>query len=140
MANEKPQPNIDFDIKPFWDGVAEHQFLLLYCKKCGACYWPVAYCRNHPNEPFMGEMEWRPASGKGKVFTFNIHYRAFDPAFKDDIPYIYALIELDEGPMFGTNIIGCKPEDVQVGAPVEIVFEDYVDGGYTLPKARLAGQ
>lgn len=137
MAPRKPQPNIDEDTRPFWEGVKRHQFLLFRCKRCGGWYWPAAYCRNHENEPFMGNMEWQPASGRGKVFAFNVHHWAFDPAFKDDVPYVYALIELDEGPMFGTNIVGCAPQDVTVGQPVEIVFEDHPEEGYTLPKARL---
>src|SRR3989304_4067988 len=127
MAYTKPRPNLDHDIKPFWDNCKERRFTLLHCTKCGAWYFPAAYCKNHPNEPFMGEMRWETASGKGTVFPFNIHYAAFDPAFKDDVPYVYALIETQEGPMFGTNVIGCKPEEVYVGMPVEITWEDHLE-------------
>jgi len=131
----KPLPNIDDDIKPFWDALKEHKFKLFRCKRCGAWYWPVACCRNHENEPFYGNMEWEEASGRGKVFAFNIHNVAFDPAFKDDIPYVYALIELEEGPMFGSNIIGCDPGEVRIGMQVEVVFEDITEE-FTLPKFR----
>ena len=131
----KPLPNVDYDIKPFWDGCKEHKFKLFRCKVCGAWYWPVASCRNHKNEPYMGNMEWVEASGRGKVFTFNIHHVAFNPVFKDDVPYVYALIELEEGPMFGTNIVGCEPGEVKVGMPVEVVFEDITEE-FTLPKFR----
>ncbi len=131
----KPLPNIDDDIKPFWDGVKEHKFKLFRCKQCGAWYWPVACCRNHENEAFYGNMEWAEASGNGKVFAFNIHNVAFDPAFKNDVPYVYALIELKEGPMFGSNIIGCAPSEVKIGMPVEVVFEDITEE-FTLPKFR----
>jgi len=138
MAYDKPPPNIDHESRPFWDGLREHRFLLLQCNRCGAWYWPAAYCRFHRNEPFMGEMEWRLASGRGRVFAVNIHRWAFHPSFADEIPYVYALVELDEGPMFGTNIVGCPPEAVTIGAPVEIVYEDYPEAGFTLPKMRLA--
>jgi uncharacterized OB-fold protein len=136
VVYHKPRPNIDEDIRPFWEGLRRHEFLLFRCKKCGAWYWPAAYCRHHENEPFMGNLEWQPASGRGRVFTFNVHCWAFDPAFKEDMPYVYALIELDEGPMFGTNIVGCRAEDVRIGQPVEIIFEDHPEEGFTLPKAR----
>jgi hypothetical protein len=136
VTYNKPLPNIDADNQPFWDGLKEHRFLLFRCKTCGAWYWPKAYCRNHDNEPFMANLEWTEASGNGKVFAFNIHYWAFHPGFKDDVPYAYALIELDEGPMFSTMIVDCKPEDVKVGMPVEIVYEDHPEQGFTLPKAR----
>ena len=85
----------------------------------------------------MGEMEWASASGKGKVATFNIHYTAFNPAFKDDIPYAFALVQLAEGPMFGTSIVGCRPEEVYVGMDVEVCYDDDPeDLGLTLPRLR----
>lgn len=133
----KPLPSLDEDIEPFWNGLKRHEFLLFRCKKCGAWYWPVAFCRNHDNEPFYGNLEWTKASGKGKVFAFNIHYRPFHPGFVDDIPYVYALIELEEGPMFGSNIIGIDPKEVKIGMPVDVVYEDITDE-FTLPKFKPA--
>src|SRR5437764_150802 len=130
----KPLPNIDPDNEPFWNGLKEHKFLLFRCKTCGAWYWPKAYCKNHDNEPFMANLEWQEASGRGKVFSFNIHYWSFHPGFKDEVPYAYALIELDEGPMFSTTITGCDPQEVKVGMPVEVVYEDHADVGFTIPK------
>jgi uncharacterized OB-fold protein len=137
VAYLKPRPNIDEDIRPFWEGLRRHEFLLFRCKTCGAWYWPAAYCRNHENEAFMGNLQWQPASGRGRIFSFNVHHWAFHPGFKEEVPYVYALIELDEGPMFGTNVVGCRPEDVRIGQNVEIVFEDHPEEGFTLPKARL---
>ena len=129
----RPRPNINEDIRPFWDAVKERRFKLMRCQKCHEWYWPAAYCRFHENEPFKGNMAWEDASGRGKVFAFNVHRRAFTPAF--EAPYVYALIELDEGPMFGTNVIGCKPEDVKIGMPVEVVFSD-VEADLILPQFR----
>lgn len=135
MAYNKPRPNLDEDIKPFWDAMKEHQFKLFRCKQCGEWYWPFAYCRFHENEPFGANIELAPASGRGKVYAFNIHKVAFDPAFADDIPYVYALIELEEGPMFGTNVVGCDTTDVYIGMPVEVTFED-IEGEFTLPRMK----
>ncbi len=132
----KPLPNIDEENEAFWNGLKEHNFLLMRCKKCGAWYWPAAYCRFHENEPFMGNMEWVRSSGKGKIFAYNIHNRAFHPGFQNDIPYVYALIELEEGPMFATMIIDVKPDEVRHGAPVQVVYED-IEAGFTLPKFTL---
>ena len=131
----RPLPNVDADSLPQWEGFKQHKFLLFRCKTCQAWYWPKAYCRNHPNEPYFGNMEWAEASGRGKVFTFNIHRWAFDPAFQSEIPYVYALIELDEGPLFGSNVVGCDPGQVYVGMPVEVVYED-ITPEHTLPKFR----
>ena len=135
MQYVKPMPSLDPDIAPFWQAAKKHEFVLMRCKKCGAWYFPAAYCRFHDNEPLFGNMEWTQASGKGKVFAFNITYRAFNPAFAKDIPYVFALIELDEGPIFGTNVIGCAPEAVKIGMPVEVVFDD-ISEEFALPKFK----
>jgi uncharacterized OB-fold protein len=121
----RPKPSITADIAPFWAAVKQHRFVLMRCQECGAWYWPAAYCRFHKNAPFFGNMKWEESSGRGKVFAFNVHRRAFNPAFK--VPYVLALIELDEGPMFGSNIVGCMPQDVRIGMPVEVTFSDVGD-------------
>lgn len=134
-AITRPEPNIDRDIEPFWQRVERHQLSVMRCTVCGAHYWPAAYCRNHENKPFFGDMEWVPASGRGTVFAFNVHHWAFDAMFKDEIPYVFALIELEEGPLFGSNVVDCDPADVQVGMPVQVVFRECENDGrtFTLP-------
>lgn len=128
-------PNIDEEHKPFWNALRQHKFMLWTCKKCGARYWPVSFCRKHENDALFANMGWAEASGKGKVFVFNIHCVPFTAEFKDQVPYVYALVELEEGPLFSTNIVGCKPEDVKIGMPVEVVFDDK-PAGFTLPKFK----
>jgi uncharacterized protein len=135
MNSYRPAPNLDEDIAPFWEAVRESRFVLMQCQTCGEWYFPAAYCRHHDNEPFMGNMAWKEASGRGKVFVNTVQRRAFQPAFADEVPYVFALIELDEGPMFGSNIIGCQPEDVHTGMPVEVVFVERGSSG-VLPLFR----
>lgn len=134
-----PRPNIDFDMEPFWEGLAQHKFLLWRCEQCGAWYWPRAYCKNHPVGAFCEGMGWTEASGYGKVFAFNIHHWAFDPAFKDRVPYTYALVETDEGPLISSTLVGdLRPRSVyDIGGRVEIVYEDHPDAGFTLPRFRM---
>jgi uncharacterized OB-fold protein len=142
VSNEpwkKPLPNIDKDNEAFYEGLKRHQFLLWRCKRCGASYWPKAYCQNHENEPFAANMEWAPSSGRGKIFAFNRHHMAFHPAFKDEIPYVYALVELDEGPLVSSTLVGPRmPGDVyDVGQTVEVVYEDHPAEGFSLPRFRI---
>lgn len=129
-----PLPNIDDDIREFWNGIEQGKFMLTRCGVCGAWYWPISYCRNpHRAAPFMADMSWTEASGRGKVFAFNIHYVPLESWLKDRVPYVNALIETDEGPMFGTNVVDIKPEKVTIGMPVEIVVREV--GGVKLPMA-----
>jgi len=138
MAWSKPRPNIDEDNLAFWEGLKRHEFLLFQCQICGTHYWPKAFCRNHKNKPFFANLEWVPTSGRGTVFVYSVARTAFHPGFADDIPYALALVELDEGPMFGSRIIDCAIEDVHIGMPVEVVFDDHPDEGFTLPLLRPA--
>jgi uncharacterized OB-fold protein len=130
----KPLPNIDKDSREFWDGLARHEFLLWTCASCGAQYWPKAYCIKHENDPYAANMSWRPSSGRGTLFCFNIHHWAFHPGFADEVPYYYALVELDEGPLISSTIIGRPPTARDVGQAVQVVYEDHPDVGFTIPR------
>ena len=136
---QKPLPNIDKDNEAFFEGLRQHKFLLWRCKKCGANYWPKAFCQNHENEPFAANMDWAESSGRGKIFAFNRHQMVFHPGFKDEVPYCYALIELDEGPLVSSTLIGDRlPKDVyDVGQKVEVVYEDHPAEGFTVPRFRI---
>jgi uncharacterized protein len=137
----KPLPNIDADNEDFWEGLQRHEFLLWTCGTCGAAYWPKTYCRNHDNERFAGNMSWVPAAGSGRLFAMNRHHWAFHPGFKDDVPYLYALVELDEGPLVSTTIVGRQPDDItDIGHRVRIVYEDHPDHGFTLPRFELVDE
>src|SRR5690348_10190137 len=96
----------DEDIFPWWDGLKRHEFLLYRCKRCGAHYWPLAQCRNHDDIPRLDEMEWAPTSGKGTVFSWVIIHQVLNQAFKDEVPYAMALVEMNEGPLVSGRIIG----------------------------------
>lgn len=124
------------EMTPFWAGLSDHRFLLLRCNQCGAWYWPFAACNDHPNEPFFTNLGWTEASGRGSVFTFTRAEWTFDPYFK--APYIYALVELEEGPVMPTNIVGCEPEEVTIGMPVEVVLENLTPD-IVVPRFRPRG-
>ena len=47
------------------------------------------------------------------------------------MPYNVSLVDLDEGPRLISNVIDCPPDQVKIGMPVEVVYED--NEGYTLP-------
>jgi uncharacterized OB-fold protein len=69
------------------------------------------------------------------VATYTIVTRAVSPAYAADVPYVIALIELEEGPRMMSNVIGCDVESVKSGIAVEVVFEDWT-AEITVPKFR----
>jgi uncharacterized OB-fold protein len=132
----KPWPNIDWDTEPFWEGLRKHKLLLWRCKQCGACYWPKAFCINHEPDPTMQSMEWVESSGRGKVFSWNVVYRAFHEGFVEDIPYAHIAVETEEGPIVSSTLVWGDPEKVYVGLPVEAVYEDHPNEGFTMLRWR----
>lgn len=144
---KKPLPNIDPDNEPLFEGYKEHKFNLFRCTECGEWYWPKAFCRNHDNEPHFGNIKVEEASGEGELFAFTVTHRPFHPGFEDDVPYVFSMVKLDEGPLFGTQLIEINHKDVKIGMPVEVSFRDIpaadipkekrekfpLEDGFTLP-------
>jgi uncharacterized OB-fold protein len=78
------------------------------------------------------------ASGHGTVYSFTVTHQNQAPGFRESLPYVLAIVELDEGVRRMTNLVGCAPDAVRVGMPVVIEFADVTDE-ITLPTFRPAG-
>ena len=120
----KPLPNITPEAKPFWDAAAQNKLVMQRCQDCLAWVWtPRPLC----NECGSERIDWTPMSGKGTVYSFTVIRqvvgRAASKAFEPDIPYVVAWIDLDEGPRMISNVVGCPVDDVKLGMPVAVVFE-----------------
>lgn len=116
---------------PFWEATREHRLLVHRCGRCGRSYWPATCCVEHGGDA----MEWVPASGRGTLHTWTVYHHAYTPEFADRVPYVVAVVRLDEGPFMHTGIAGCDPDALTVGMPVEVAFEDR-DDGTALPHFR----
>jgi uncharacterized OB-fold protein len=124
MAAEggKPVPAATLETRPYWEGCRRHE---LRIQRCGACghyqFYPRIYCA----QCFGEQVEWVTAAGRGTVETFTIVRRPVSPAFAGEVPYVVALVRLDEGPSMMTNIVGCAPAQVATGMRVAVTFEDW---------------
>lgn len=90
--------------------------------KCGNCkniMFPPRYicptCRR------IGKLEPYKLSGRGKVFSYTVVHAAAE-GFEDQVPYVLAIIELEEGPRLTAQITDCNPDEVKIGDEVEVVF------------------
>lgn len=81
------------------------------------------------------QLEWSAARGTGTVYSYSTVYRALVPGFEDDVPYVVAMIELDEGVRLLSQVICCEPEEVFIGLRVSVIFEEAREG-VVLPKFR----
>jgi uncharacterized OB-fold protein len=61
------------------------------------------------------------------VFTFTVARRPTHPGLADRVPYVIAVVELEEGPKLTANLVGIDPDDVEIGLSVEVAFEDVGD-------------
>jgi uncharacterized protein len=121
-------PYANIDTKPFWDGCLEGQLRLQRCSACGA--W------RHPPSPICAvclseEHEWIPARGRGTVYAFTV-VREARRGWEKLVPYVIAVIALDEGPRILSNVVNIAPEQVAIGLPVEVSFAE-LDGSTKLP-------
>ena len=130
----KPLPRIDEESKGFWEGCQRHQLYVQRCRSCASYrYYPRALCPSCLSD----DTEWVLSSGRGTVYTYTVTYQNQAPGFRDQLPYVLAYVELDEGVRMLTNIVDCRPEDVRIGLPVQVTFED-VTPEATLPKFKPA--
>ena len=133
----RPLPQPTPEAKPYWDGLREDKLMLPRCRQCRrAFFYPRVLC------PFChaSDIEWFQASGRGRLYSFEILHQQFNRAFKVKLPCVLAMVELEEGPRLLSNLVGVEPDPAKIRCdiPVEVVFEKLTDE-LTLPLFRPAG-
>jgi uncharacterized protein len=97
----------------------EGRLIVQRCTECGNAQlyprWRCLRCR--------GRVEWVDATGGGTVYSFTVIRQNFSRSFRHLIPYVVALVDLDEGPRLMTNLVGVDPDDVRIGMRVRVKFE-----------------
>ena len=129
---QKPLPQIDEVSRPYWEAAKRHELVLQKCQGCGHHRYPPG---DTCPRCLSDRLEWVRASGRGTVYTWTVFYKVYNPAFANDVPYAVVAVELEEGPRLLTNLMDCTVEDIKVGMPVEVVFDDVTEE-ITLPKFR----
>ena len=115
----KPLPTMSGETKPYWDNCRRGRLLIQKCDSCGEYqFYPRGICANC----WSNDIQWITSSGKGTVWTFTVTYQNGTPGFAEDVPYVLALVELEEGVRMFTNIVECDPRSVTIGMPVEVTF------------------
>lgn len=132
----RPLPAMDGLAKEFYGWCQQRELRFQRCTDCGV--W-----RHVPREmcPECGssQWEWAKSTGRGTVFTWTVVARALMPAFQADTPYAPVVVEMDEGVRLLSSVVDCAPDQLQIGMPVEVTFED-VTPEVTVPKFRSAGR
>ena len=123
----KPQPATgDAATAPYWEAASRHELMLPCCDGCGLVFFPP---RELCPVCWGRELSWHSMSGRGTVWTFTeVHVAFYDDTWAADVPYVVAVVELDEGPHLLANIIEPDVATLSVGDQVEAVFEDRAEG------------
>jgi uncharacterized OB-fold protein len=133
MSEKRPLPVSNADGEPYWTAADDGRLAIQRCRSCGHTYFlPRCLCPSC----WSSDKEWVTAAGRGRIYSFSIIHRAPLPSFKHDVPYVVALIELEEGPRMMSNIVGEGALEAKIGDPVTVCFEDR--GGRKLPQFQLA--
>ena len=127
----KPRPQPDELSRPYWEAAAEHRLCVMRCADCGTTRHPPSdICPSCSSSA----VTWTELAGTGTVYSFIVDRRNMVPGFNR--PYVVALVrpdDADTGVRIVCNVVGCRIEDVTIGMPVHVVFED-LDDGVTLPQ------
>ena len=129
-----PSPTADTITLPWWRAASEHRLVVQRCAACGQTRLPpapvCAKCR-------ASDADWQPVSGRGEVYTYTVVHRPI--AAGQPLPTIIAVIALEGsgGVRMISNLVGVKPEEVAIGLPVEVVWED-MSAELAIPRFRPA--
>lgn len=133
-ATAKPAPVPTPETRPFWDATAAGRLALPRCVACDELLFPP---RGFCPACLGDDVAWEELSGRGRLHTYLVSHRPA-PGFGDEVPYVIAIVELDEGPRLMANIVevATTTEQLVLDMPLEVVFED--QEGMAVPKFRPA--
>lgn len=115
------RPASSRDTKFFWDGVNAHE-LRIQKRPDGIL--------QHPPVPAVwadkdAPVDYVVASGSGTVFSYVVHHAPKVPG--RTLPFVIALVELDEGVRMLGELRGVDPAGVEIGMPVRATYIDFPD-------------
>jgi len=127
-------PRPDLETQPYWDAARDHKLLIKRCAACGkAHFYPRPFCPHC----WSAEVGWEEASGRATLYTYSIVRRNDLPPFGERVPYVAAVVDLEEGPRMQTNVEGCAHDDLHIGMPLVVDFREETEA-FTVPVFRPA--
>ncbi len=136
-AKPVPTPGINPEVsQPFWDAAKRHELLIPHCTGCNRYFF---YPREACPSCLSPDWVWSRVSGRARLYSWTTVFQPGDMRFAEEAPYVYAMVQLDEGPRMIGNVIDVDAEDFlspdNVNIRLEAVFED-VTPEWTLVKWR----
>jgi len=132
----KPQPRVTELARPYWEGANEGRLVIQRCtnRACGkAVFYPRVCC------PYChgAELAWFRATGRGRIITHTTVRRAHHDGFNASVPYVFAAVEIEEGPCIYAEIPGAPVDgESLIDRLVTVDFADH-GPGRRMPVFRL---
>ena len=120
-----PVPKPSAETRSFWDAIERDALTYQVCEACGKV---ASYPRSVCGHCHSTRLSMRPSSGRGVIKTWTRAHRAATPAFKDHLPYVISLVDLEEGFPVMANVTGVYAGQVAIGDAVEVRVVDRGDG------------
>lgn len=118
--------------RPYWDACREHRLIMQNCHDCNKLtFFPAYMC------PTCGgdRLQWQELSGRGRIHSVTRVFHPAAPVFRESTPYVVALIQVEEGPIMMSNIVGANAMEAAIDDEVQVEFQEV--GEITLPRFRL---
>ena len=130
---QRPLPVPTELTRPYWESAKQGELRIQHCQACGHWqFYPRPFCLRCESE----DLQWQRTAGLGSIYTFTVNHRAPNPFMKARLPYVVAIVQLDEGPRLMANVLDAKPGEVAIGKRVQVRFEAASED-ITLPQFSL---
>lgn len=117
-------PSPDDETRPFWDAAREGRLLIRRCDGCGqAHFYPRPFCPRCWGDA----VRWEDACGRATLYTWSVVCVNDLPPFPERVPYVAAMVDLEEGPRMMTNVVDCDFDRLAVGMPLVVRFRPVSD-------------
>jgi uncharacterized protein len=132
MSAARPIPHPSTWSKGYWDAAKERRFVVQECRACGkAIMYPKRVCPHCLSD----DLGWRASPGQGEIYAVTTQLAGPPTGFDDRLPFVLAIIRLDEGVQLMSNIVGDRAIAAKIGDRVTVSFEEA--GDVTLPVFEL---
>jgi uncharacterized protein len=126
----RPVPWPDTRTAQFWEAAAEGRLLIQACEDCNTLQF---YPRGHCVRCLGPKVGWREASGRATLHTYSVVHRAESEEFAADVPYVFAIVDLEEGVRMTSRVVDVEPDRLRCDMPLQVVFRKLEEEGAVMP-------
>lgn len=135
-SGEVIRPAVSRDTAFFWEGTAAGELRIQRCEECGRLRHPPGpLCPSCGAARPTGRTGYAVSTGRGEVYSYVVHHHP--PVPGRELPFVVALVSLEEGVRMLGELVDVEPEEVRIGLPVEVTFQR-VDDELVLPAWRAS--